>query len=143
VQLPTDPHIGETRIDFSRWPAVVMTTPEEVVTEDLQRFFEWWEREVEVLREPFILVNDTRKTKEISALQRRLIASWMDPARDTPLVGTALVFRSALMRGFLTAMMWLNRPAYPVKVFGDLEEAIAWAQVTVEAHGPLPTTKSA
>jgi len=141
MEFPSDPLIGGTRISFERWPAVVMTTPPEVTDDELERFFEWWQRDVETLAEPFILVNDARRTKNLTASQRKIISGWMDPSRDSPLLGTALVFESKLLRGLLTAMFWINRPSYPVKVFNDLSQAIAWSQATVAEHTSPPAER--
>ena len=42
------------------------------------------------------------------------------------IAGSAMVFDSKIARGTLTAINWIARKPYPEKVFGHLDEALAW-----------------
>lgn len=62
---------------------------------------------------------------------RKLVAERLaaqNAARKVLLRGEATVLESALVRGGLTAIYWLSPPGYPWKIFGDMSEALHWAQ---------------
>jgi hypothetical protein len=78
------------------------------------------------------------------AKERRAIAEWA----NRPLVreqskrlcvGTAVVLTNSLLRGGMTALMWLWKPAVPVEVVGSLEEALDYCiNGLSSASVPLP-----
>ena len=43
-------------------------------------------------------------------------------------VGCGLVFQSTVLRGILTAIFWLKKPEYEVRVFADVTEAVVWGR---------------
>jgi len=47
---------------------------------------------------------------------------------QTPGKGTAFVINSELMKGVITAVMWLKKADTAQKVFADYEIAIRWAK---------------
>ena len=44
-----------------------------------------------------------------------------------------MVFTSPLLRGVLTAIFWVRKPAYPTGVMGTVEDGVAWSQSMLRA----------
>lgn len=68
----------------------------------------------------------THQTKEA----RRVYQSEMD---GTLIAGVALVSSSTFGRAIASVFMGLSRPAVPLRMFGSLAQALAWAQACAEA----------
>ena len=77
--------------------------------------------------EPYGVVLDLRFTKSITPRQRAMLTESMERHDNAALCkGTAMVFESRLLRGILTAVFWLRKPAYPTRVFTTTAEAWDW-----------------
>lgn len=77
-----------------------------------------------------VIVDATRWLKS-TARQRQLHAEWMN--RNEALMrgrtaGIAFVISSALVRGGLTAVLWLARLPCPYVVVETLDEAVSWCE---------------
>jgi hypothetical protein len=76
-----------------------------------------------------VVIDTTVQVNPVSAAQRRLQADWIknhQQALRLGCAGTAFVISSALHRGVMTAVLWLQQLPYPYSVFGALGEAEAW-----------------
>lgn len=76
-----------------------------------------------------VVIDTTVQVNPVSAAQRRLQAEWIKhhaQALRIGCAGTAFVISSALHRGVMTAVLWLQQLPYPYSVFGALHEAEAW-----------------
>lgn len=86
---------------------------------------------------PYAIVLDNRSAGPVSPTQRAIIAEHMRlhaPRTSARCAGTALVFESPVLRGALTAILWLRPPVTVTKVFGSLDEAITWARERLDAR---------
>lgn len=108
---------------------VHVTFPESVADEDLQGMVASV-REVFKARRRIVLLVDATDSG-LSAGQRRLLIRLMRDYEDDFrhwVHSSALVVRSALARGTLTALLWMMTPPYEQKVFSSLEEARSWSE---------------
>ena len=75
---------------------------------------------------------DFRPLREVpNATQRAELARWMRGAAERNadvIVATAHVVSSALLRGAMTAVHWIQRPVTPQYVATDLADAEAWCR---------------
>jgi len=83
------------------------------------------------------------------AHERKLLIDWADSPRVREFsrklsVGTALVLPNALLRGALTAMMWLWKPVSPIDPVDSVEAGLDQCLARLAAAGvPLPRSASA
>jgi hypothetical protein len=83
---------------------------------------------------------DATEAGATSALQRRRQADWLKKNADVLKlysVGTAFVITSPLVRGALTAILWVQPMPAPHTLVATLPEAEAWAKKQLAQH-PLP-----
>jgi hypothetical protein len=114
--------------DASEWPIFIVTLPRAPMSasefqEHLDRCGEPYER-----GEPFCMLI-TGDHPPFSAVQRKAVADAMkkhDRRHPGLMMGCAIVNRSVLVRGIITAVTWLAPPPYPLDVFADLPKAKAW-----------------
>ena len=132
--------MGTIQLDDSRWPVIIITPPAHRVSDqDFANYLAHHRAVIQRHDSPYVIVVDLRENTGISPTQRQMLTDKMEAdevGESHAPVGCALVFRSALLRGMLTAIFWIRRPAHHVQVFGELERAVAWAR-------ELPGTLSA
>lgn len=115
-------------MDVSRFPVVTYVAPPEATDEIM---FECM-HEMDELRQnakPFALVLDLSTTKNMSAKHRKMLTDNMakhEAEMKQLCRGTGMVFTSAVLRGVLTAIFWVKKPAYPTQVFATREAAFEW-----------------
>lgn len=118
-------------LDISSWP-IVVTRPRGGVLQDheLTDYLERFRVEIGKRLGMYVSVLDLRESPTLTPTQRRTISNGMDNdnASQRQCVGAALIFESAIMRGVLTAILWIKQPKHEVKVFGDVEAAKAWGR---------------
>lgn len=119
------------------WPVVVVTAPAGTVSTDkLEAFLVRFDREVVQQKRPYACVLDLTNTGSMSPRQRKMMGERMrsDEAHQQLCVVGAFVFSSMLLRGMLTAIMWLRKPDYPMRIFATREEAVGWASSRMKEH---------
>ena len=84
-------------------------------------------------REKYVEIFDGTNADPGSPTQRRRIADWM--RAHTSLISTAIVIPSALVRGALTAVFWIQPMPCPYTVVSTMAEAEAWAEEKLRAAG--------
>ena len=92
--------------------------------------------------ERFFQITDLSAMRDVApASQRKYSAEWAKrtaafarPCR----IGGAIVAKSPLIRGMLTAVFWLAKPEGPTNVVSTRGEALQCARNSLEALGPLP-----
>lgn len=120
---------GGIYTDLKRWPAVLVRPPETVSDDDLREYLRCFDHDVIGMGEPYGIVLDLRTTKSITPSQRQILTDSMASHSDADMCrGTAMVFESRLLRGILTAIFWVRRPAYPTRVFTSTLDAWAWME---------------
>jgi len=133
-------------------PSVILVTPPSgtVTDEALESFILQFDAHICAVRRPYAVVVDLRQSHGLSPAQRQRLTRSMQAheghaAAGFPNCGVALVFSSALLRGMLTAMLWVYKPKHESRVFSDLTDAEAWAQSRVTAYvasSPQPEGES-
>lgn len=89
------------------------------------------------------ILYDARSTSGPSAIQRQLMADWM---KENELLiknrsaGTAFVISSALIRGALTAILWLQPMSTEHTVVATPEEAYRWCEEQLRKREAKRTT---
>lgn len=76
-----------------------------------------------------VAIDATDQPNAISAAQRRTQAEWIRAhyqSLATGCAGTAFVAPTAILRGIITAVFWMQRLPYPYAVVATLSEAEAW-----------------
>jgi hypothetical protein len=138
---------GGIRIVTVDWPIMLMEITEHRVTDDDLRAalarFEAIMRECHQSREKFALVTDLSKLRHLPpASQRKIAADWVNSTSELQKVtnvGGANVTPSAIIRGIVTAIYWLARPATPAAFVATRDEAMQQAIRWLEQDGaPLP-----
>lgn len=134
---------GYLEIDERRHPVVVLTF--HGVFSDAT-FDDYLDRLTEIARRPGVraLVYDIRASGVVPASQRRKMAEWMKRYQLLTVTGTAgmaFVVESAIVRGILTAILWMQPMACPHTVVADLETGIRWCEETLRkrAEAAAPT----
>jgi len=83
---------------------------------------------------PYIVVLDARYAERTPAMQRKMQADWIAshrPELEQYCAGTVFVISSPLVRGALTAILWLQPLPSPHIVVGTLPAALDWARARV------------
>ncbi len=128
-------------LDLTAWPVVVVTPPAGLVTDaELDSFMADYRRRVTGRRELYSVVIDLRVSSGLTPTQRKRLSREMEEGeqRGYANCGGALIFSSTLMRGMLTAILWLKKPKHEMRICSTREEAVTWAreQVAIHARGP-------
>lgn len=120
--------------------------PRSASDEELRGMLAAVERLVFSLHSPYAWLVELGGVMNTSASQRRIFSEHEERTKEHDRkfnAGSALLSRSALTAGVITAVFWLSRPSYPTKVFSDLREAERWARSQLVARGvridPEPT----
>ncbi len=106
--------------------------------EELKGMLQAIERVVFSVNGPYAWIVDLGGVLSASATQRRLVSEHEDrtKAHDAKFnAGSALLSRSAITTGIITAIFWLSKPSYPTKVFSDVREAERWARAQLKERG--------
>jgi hypothetical protein len=122
--------------DDSEWPLVLDRPDGEPSDEEVVRYMETHDAYLR-RRELYGAVLDANRATVMTAKQRKMVTEWLT-ARHDDLgrwhVAIALVAKSPVIRGFLTAIYWVSPPAYPYKIFSELEPAKAWVLGEIAAR---------
>jgi hypothetical protein len=142
-----DRDFGGLRIDSTDWPLVLMEWPEERVAEadfhDALGCIEQLWREGHALGLRSYEVVDFTRMREIApASQRKYAAEWLrtnETLVKAASVGGAWVTPSAILRGIVTAIMWIHKPPNPTEFFATRPQAYVHALDQLEqARVSLP-----
>jgi hypothetical protein len=85
-----------------------------------------------------VTVVDARDAGVSSALQRKMQAEWMQRNAETLAafsLGTVFVITSTMVRGFLTAIMWMQQPPGGHHIVATIDEAHAWTTQRLKRAG--------
>jgi hypothetical protein len=139
---------GGLRVDTTDWPVVVFELPElRLADSDITLALSYIERiwrECEKDHEKCCLVTDAGRVQAIPpASQRKIAADWAKNSVElqrTVSVGGVCVTPSSIIRGIITAILWIYKPEKPVAFFATRDEAklqaIQWLD---EAGVKLPS----
>jgi hypothetical protein len=133
-------------VDESRFPLVVVTFDGSVADHAFDRYLESLSRVLQ-RREKNVIVFDARRAAGPPAMQRSKQAAWLKSHRAMIAAyscGSVFVIASAVIRGGLTAILWIAPIPGNHTVVATLAEAEMWAIGRLRAEGvPLPEAKPA
>jgi len=119
------------RVDASAWPMVVnRTLAKELSNEQLSAALGAMDRLLNSRKDRFSIVHDYRGFGRFDAVQRKMVIEYgrINTLRTLArCAGIAFVMDSAVLRGLLTAVHWLQPPKTRTKVFADVNAAMRWA----------------
>ena len=119
------------RFDTTKFPLVFLDTVGDITPVQLDAHFDEY-RKVLDRDKPYALVYDASKIGKVDAVLRKRYAEFMkaNEANFNRLcVGCGFVITSAIVRGALTAVLWLTGSLpFPHKIFSTRDEAEAWAR---------------
>jgi len=122
--------MGSIQVNDTNFPLVVVTFEGSVSDQEFERYLArldtLWGRNV---RSAIVL--EASRADRSPATQRRMQAEWLkknDYLLRAHSAGTAFVISSALVRGSLTAILWLQPLPTPYIVVATLAEAERWAR---------------
>lgn len=129
------PHFLE--YDETRFPLVLVRPRGRATDADLDGLLVALKRPL-LRREKYVEIFDATHTDPGTSTQRRRIAEWMRAHANlisTYSVGTVIVVPSALVRGALTAIFWIQPMPCPHAVASTMAEAERWAEEKLRAEG--------
>jgi hypothetical protein len=130
--------------DTSQYPLVAVTIPSQRVTdEEILRFIAG-QREMLGRRTKHLVLCDARNGSVLPATQRKLFGDWLKESQEATrryTAGMAVVVDNALIRGALTAVLWVVEPACPTKIVATVDDAITFLTECGERAG-LPDVRA-
>ncbi|NUP13162.1 MAG: STAS/SEC14 domain-containing protein [Polyangiaceae bacterium] len=130
--------MGSIRIDDDRTGMLVVTFVGTVSDDEFKRYLDEVGAPLQ-RRAPYAVVLDARASDRTPAVQRKLQADWLTQHRSELArycVGNAFVITSPLVRGVLTAILWLQPLPVPYVVCSSLEAARKWARDRLAVREP-------
>lgn len=128
----------ELNLDESRFPLILGTYAGVLPIEEYKQHLEDLIEVVQRRRMAYTFIVDSN-VSGFSAEHRRISVEHMKKY-ETELQrwqrAVALVTRSTLQRGFLTAITWVYTPPYPFKAFASLDDASSWGIEMAGAGDP-------
>lgn len=128
-------------IDLVRWPVIVVQPRPNVTDAQLRAALESYSRILASRAGAYVMVMDNRAASALSASQRKIIAEYNSTheARTRARCrGVAFVMTSSFVRGIMTAVFWLKKPATETRVFEDYDDAMLWAEGRVSLSSLSP-----
>jgi hypothetical protein len=122
-------------LDTSSWPLVVSTFPEAFEASELDAYLRRFRDEVHARQLPFVHLSDLSALGLSNELFRRKATRFMEEeaAASARWCRAAVhVVPSAIIRGALTAIFWIQRPTWVTAVVAYNEQARRWAHPHVE-----------
>lgn len=142
------PKLSSIRIDETRLPLVLVTFSGVVTDEEFTAYLEEQTRIV-CRREKRVVVIDAMRAGETRPTQRKQQADWQRQHREALALyslGTSFAIDSAVIRGALTAILWVQPLPHPHFVATSLADAERWAVAQLLAAGlpaPVATPEAA
>jgi hypothetical protein len=134
-------------VEDKAWPFVISVVPPDASAEFFERYFVKL-RALAGREQPWVHIVDIRQVVKLpDAKVRNLLAEnskLLDPLSKKYNLGTATLMKSALARGVLTAIHWINPPVYPWAVVATPEEGVEYLRgCLIKAGLPVPAQMSA
>lgn len=127
--------MGSIKFDHSDFPLVRVTFVGDATNEEFAAYLAEM-GQLFLRRKPNATVLDAREAGMTPATQRRMQAEWIREHEDDLRRfsrGTAFVISSPVIRGALTAILWLQPMPQPHVVVATVAEAEAWAKARLDA----------
>lgn len=121
--------INHPWVDETQAPLYRLSYPPETTEQDLRAYYEKIDAWAASLTEPVAWIVDVGNLVKATPAQRKLVAereARFSEVQKRLYRGSALVAKSTLTRGIVTAVFWMAPPPYPYKVFDNERDAEAW-----------------
>jgi len=130
-------------LDLSLWPIVIFTVRENMKPADYYAAFARYESEVFTRHERYVSITNLSMMDGVpNASDRKAMADWMGKHSEYVgrwALGNSTVIRSAVVRGALTALYWVQKPPTAQTAHGTLQESIEWGLGMLDQAGiPRP-----
>lgn len=129
------------RIDDSRHPLVVVQFVGASTDAEFDAYLEQMHQIVLARKQKNVTIFDATRSTDTNAQQRRKQADWLKAHAGllrTYSLGSAFVITSPLVRGVLTAILWLQPMPAPHTVVGTYAEGERWAIEKLREAGLSP-----
>ncbi|MCB9610135.1 MAG: hypothetical protein H6716_26345 [Polyangiaceae bacterium] len=128
--------MGVPEFDESEWPILRVTFDVSISPTEVDAYLA---RCSELLsrRERMGLLIDARRADVPDAKTRARFVEFFDVQRPRTrryIAGMSVVLRTAMGRGVVTAVTWMESPSFPVKSFEHASEARLWLKDLLGAH---------
>jgi hypothetical protein len=123
--------------DDTRAPMVVITSSGDSTNEEFDAYLTTMTKLLQK-RQRYGIVLDARRSARPSPVQRQKQADWMKRyAAEIRAynVGIGFVIDNAIVRGALTAILWLQPTPAPHRVFASLDAAERWVTELLQQEG--------
>ncbi len=124
--------------EWQRWPVVVIRAAAyEISDEQFKEAMHHFGDEIRKRQGLYAMVVDTIGSYKLRPSQRRILTNYLKQEEELTkefCAGQAMVMKSSLVRGIMTAVFWMYKPPYETKVFTKFDEAVACARQMVEAR---------
>ncbi len=117
-------------LDDTRFPLLVARFGADWTAAEFDEYLAW-HRDNLRRRKRFAIILDATRARSPNALERRKQAEALregEPLLRQYCAGAAFVIPSSVVRGTLTAILWLQPPAYESVVVPTFGEADAWVK---------------
>ena len=117
-------------LDDTRFPLLVARFGADWTATEFDEYLTW-HRDNLRRRKRFAIILDATRARSPNALERRKQAEALregEPLLRQYCAGAAFVIPSSVVRGTLTAILWLQPPAYESVVVPTFGEADAWVK---------------
>lgn len=134
------------RIDDSRHPLVVVEFNGTATDQEFDAYLEQMTKLVLERRKKNVTIFDATRSGDTSPKQRRKQAEWLKSNAEMLRMyslGTAFVITSPLVRGMLTAILWITPMPAPHTVVATYGEAERWAIGRLRDKGLMPSSTPA
>jgi hypothetical protein len=127
--------------DDSRWPLVIIRYGTEVDEQEFEELLRLLDENIKrslAARHKTCVIYDSTSGYQASPRIRKRQAEWMKQqsmATRVSCAGIAFVITSAMVRGVLTAVLWLSELPTPYTVVGSMHEAERWCEKQLAQHG--------
>ncbi len=129
--------MGFIEIDEKRFPLVLVTFEGSVPNDQFEQYLRGMDRMLS-RRQPNVTILDATRSDRSPAVQRKMQADWIKTNREALeqySCGTAFVISSPLVRGVLTAILWMQPLPQGYTVVATLAEAEDWAVGRLRQRG--------
>ncbi len=123
-------------VSHRHMPIYEWTFPAEASDEELSAFIRAREDWAKLAHYPVAWVVELSNLRKANAGQRKLFAEHLKRFEEHDVswnAGSALIVPRAWLRGLVTAVFWISPPKFPHQAFARRSDALAWAQLQLDA----------
>jgi hypothetical protein len=129
---------GSIEVSTARWPLIQVRFVGHFDEATFDTYLEDLTRAITTRQGPRVMLMDATHCGYVSSYARKRQAEWMrahDALTRSATLGIAFALTAPLVRGALTAILWLEPLSCPYAVVGDEATAMARCRNWLEPHG--------